>query len=109
MAEWTTENEFDRPSTVQVPSKYRPSTAQVPPKIDDTVNAQVNISKLTDRQRNIYKIIKRSTGNVQINDQINVPNLTTLFQVSEKTIRRDLDVLREMNLIKPKTVIRKNK
>ena len=98
-----------RPSTAQVPPKYRPSTAQVPPKIDDTVNAQVNISKLTDRQRNIYKIIKRSTGNVQINDQINVPNLTTLFQVSEKTIRRDLDVLREMNLIKPKTVIRKNK
>ena len=88
MAEWTTENEFDRPSTVQVPPKYRPSTAQV------------NISKLTDRQRNIYKVIKRSTGNVQINDQINVPNLTTLFQVSEKTIRRDLDVLREMNLIK---------
>ena len=88
MAEWTTENEFDRPSTVQVSSKYRPSTAQV------------NISKLTDRQRNIYKVIKRSTGNVQINDQINVPNLTTLFQVSEKTIRRDLDVLREMNLIK---------
>ena len=75
-------------STVQVPSKYRPSTAQV------------NISKFTDRQRNIYKVIKRSTGNVQINDQINVPNLTTLFQVSEKTIRRDLDVLREMNLIK---------
>ena len=89
MAEWTTENEFDRPSTAQVPSK-----------IDDMVNAQVNISKLTDRQRNIYEVIKRSTGNVQINDQINVPNLTTLFQVSEKTIRRDLDVLREMNLIK---------
>ena len=89
MAEWTSEKEFDRSSTVQVPSK-----------IDDTVNVQVNISKLTDRQRNIYKIIKRSTGNVQINDQINVPNLTTLFQVSEKTIRRDLDVLREMNLIK---------
>ena len=75
-------------STAQVPSKYRPSTAQV------------NISKLTDRQRNIYEVIKRSTGNVQINYQINVPNLTTLFQVSEKTIRRDLDVLREMNLIK---------
>ena len=86
-------------STAQVPSKYRPSTAQVPPKYRPST-AQVNISKLTDRQRNIYKVIKRSTGNVQINDQINVPNLTTLFQVSEKTIRRDLDVLREMNLIK---------
>ena len=81
-------------------------TVQVPSKIDDTVNVQVNISKLTDRQRNIYKVTKRSTGNVQINDQINVPNLTTLFQVSEKTIRRDLDVLREMNLIKPKSVVR---
>jgi len=32
-------------------------TAQVPPKIDDMVNAQVNISKLTDRQRNIYEVI----------------------------------------------------
>ena len=29
MAEWTTEKEFDRPSTAQVPPKYRPSTAQV--------------------------------------------------------------------------------
>ena len=25
MAEWTSENEFDRPSTAQVPPKYRPS------------------------------------------------------------------------------------
>ena len=29
MAEWTTEKEFDSPSTAQVPPKYRPSTAQV--------------------------------------------------------------------------------
>lgn len=37
--------------------------------------------------------------NVQVNDQVNVPNLATLFDVSEKTIRRDLYVLRDMNLI----------
>ena len=29
MAEWTTEKEFDRPSTAQVPPKYCPSTVQV--------------------------------------------------------------------------------
>ena len=58
-AEWTTEKEFDRPSTVQ----------------------------------------KDGTVNVQVNDQVNVPNLATLFGVSEKTIRRDLYVLRDMNLI----------
>ena len=37
--------------------------------------------------------------NVQVNDQVNVHNLATLFGVSEKTIRRDLYVLRDMNLI----------
>lgn len=37
--------------------------------------------------------------NVQVNDQVNVPNLATLFDVSEKTIRRNLYVLRDMNLI----------
>ena len=29
MAEWTSEKEFDRSSTVQVPSNYRPSSVQV--------------------------------------------------------------------------------
>lgn len=38
-------------------------------------------------------------ANVQVNVQVNVPNLATLFDVSEKTIRRDLYVLRDMNLI----------
>lgn len=88
MAEWTTEKEFDRPSTVQE---------------NGMVNAQVNNTELTDRQRRIYEIIKRGTVNVQVNvqvnDQVNVHNLATLFGVSEKTIRRDLYVLRDMNLI----------
>ena len=92
MAEWTTEKEFDRLS---------PATK------DDTINIQVNIAKLTDRQRKIYERIKSGMVNVQVNDQVNVQvndqvnvhNLATLFGVSEKTIRRDLYVLRDMNLI----------
>ena len=91
-AEWTTEKEFDHPSTAQK---------------DGTTNVKVNISKLTDRQHKIYERIKSGTindqVNVQVNDQVNVqvnvPNLATLFGVSEKTIRRDLYVLRDMNLI----------
>ena len=91
-AEWTTEKEFDRPSTVQK---------------EGTANVKVNISKLTDRQHKIYERIKSGTindqVNVQVNDQVNVqvnvPNLATLFGVSEKTIRRDLYVLRDMNFI----------
>ena len=95
-AEWTTEKEFDRPGNVQK---------------NDTVNVQVNFVQLTDRQRKIYEIIKtgtingtiNGTVNVQVNDQVNVqvnvPKLATLFNVSEKTIRRDLYVLRDMNII----------
>ena len=37
--------------------------------------------------------------NVQVNVQVNIPNLAALFNVSEKTIRRDLYVLRDLNLI----------
>lgn len=51
-----------------------------------TINDQANV------QANVQV-------NVQVNDQVNVPNLATLFDVSEKTIRRDLYVLRDMNLI----------
>lgn len=80
MAEWTSKKEFDRPSTALK---------------DDTTNVKVNTTKLTDRQHKIYERIKRGTKN----DQVNIPNLTTLFGVSEKTIRRDLYVLRDMNLI----------
>ena len=79
--------------------------------VNDTVNVQVNdtikISQLTERQRKIYEAIK--TGvinvpnnvqvNVQVSVQVNIPNLAALFNVSEKTIRRDLYVLRDLNLI----------
>ncbi len=77
MAEWTTEKEFDRPST---PQKY------------DTINVQVNNAKLTERQRKIYEAIK--------NDTINANTLSELFGTSVITIKRDLYVLRDMNLIK---------
>ena len=74
-----------------------------PPLKDDTTNVQVKIAKLTDRQRVIFERIQSGTINDQINDQVNdqvnVPNLAILFGVSEKTIRRDLYVLRDMNLI----------
>ena len=93
MAEWTTEKEFDRPSTAQD---------------NDTVNVPVNdtikLSQLTERQRKIYEIIKSGTVNVPTNVPINVPinvsGLATMFNVSEKTIKRDLYVLRDLNFIK---------
>ena len=80
MAEWTTEKEFDRSSTATK---------------DNRKNVKVSDTKLTDRQREIYETIKSGT----INDQVNVPNLATLLGVSEKTMRRNLYVLRDMNLI----------
>ena len=75
--------------------------------INDTVNVQVNdtikISQLTERQRKIYEAIKTGVinvpNNVQVNVQVNILNLAALFNVSEKTIRRDLYVLRDLNLI----------
>lgn len=88
MAEWTTEKEFDYPSTAQK---------------GVTTNVQVSTTKLTDKQRKILETIKNSTTNVQVNvqvnDQVNVQKLATLLGFSEKTIRRDLYVLRDMNLI----------
>lgn len=88
MAEWTTEKEFDHPSTAQK---------------GVTTNVQVSTIKLTDRQRKILEAIKNNTTNVQVNvqvnDQVNVQELATLLGFSEKTIRRDLYVLRDMNLI----------
>ena len=84
-----TEKEFDRPSTAQD---------------NDTVNVPVNdtikLSQLTERQRKIYEIIKSGKVNVPINVPINVSGLATMFNVSEKTIKRDLYVLRDTNLIK---------
>lgn len=84
MAKWTTEKEFDHPSTRQK---------------GVTTNVQVSTIKLTDRQRKILEAIKNNTTNVQVNDQVNVQKLATLLGFSEKTIRRDLYVLRDMNLI----------
>ena len=89
MAEWTTEKEFDRPSTAQD---------------NDTVNVPVNdtikLSQLTERQRKIYEPIKSGMVNVPVNVPINVSGLATMFNVSEKTIKRDLYVLRDLNIIK---------
>jgi len=89
MAEWTSEKEFDRSSTVQVPSKN-----------DDTINHQVNITKLSDRQRRIYETIKNGTINDTINDTINAKVLSEALGTSVITIKRDLYVLRDMNLIR---------
>ena len=69
--------------------------------VNDTVNVQVNdtiiISQLTERQRKIYEAIKTGAinvpNNVQVNVQVNIPNLAALFNVSEKTIRRDLNLI----------------
>ena len=94
-----------------VTDKIEDKNVSVNDTINNTVNVQVNdtikISQLTERQRKIYEAIK--TGvinvpnnvqvNVQVSVQVNIPNLAALFNVSEKTIRRDLYVLRDLNLI----------
>ena len=75
---------------------------------DDTVNVPVNdtvkLPQLTERQKKIYHIIKdgtiNDTANVPINVPINASGLATILNVSEKTIKRDLYVLRDLNLIK---------
>ena len=64
------------------------------------VNNETKMQNLTERQRKIYNVIKSGTLNVQVNVQVNVSNLASNFKVSEKTIRRDLYVLRDMGLIK---------
>ena len=72
--------------------------------VNDTVNVQVNdtikISQLTERQRNIYETIKGGTVNDTINGTINAQTLSEAFGASVITIKRDLYVLRDMNLIK---------
>ena len=90
-----------------VTDKIEDKNVPVNDTINDTVNVQVNdtikISQLTERQRKIYEAIKTGAinvpNNVQVNVQVNIPNLAALFNVSEKTIRRDLYVLRDLNLI----------
>ena len=77
-------------------------TVNVP--VNDTVNVPVNdtikISQLTERQRNIYNIIKSSAINDTINDTINAQTLSDALGASVITIKRDLYVLRDLNLIK---------
>ena len=71
---------------------------------DDTVNVQlidtVKLSQLTERQRKIYDIIKSSAMNDTINDTINAQTLSDVLGASVITIKRDLYVLRDLNLIK---------
>ena len=80
--------------------------AGVTDKIEDKnvpVNDTIILSQLTERQRKIYEAIKTGAinvpNNVQVNVQVNIPNLAAFFNVSEKTISRDLYVLRDLNLI----------
>ena len=69
-------------------------------KEDDTVNDTVNLSQLTERQRKIYEAIKNGMENNTINDTINAQKLSDALSASVITIKRDLYVLRDMNLIR---------
>ena len=80
-AEWTTEMEFDRPST----------------RLNDgTVKVQINSAKLTDRQRKIFETIKYGT----VNGTVNAQNLSIALGISLRTTKRDLYILRDMKLIR---------
>ena len=59
--------------------------------INVKVAEHVNTAHLTDRQRKIYEIIKNGTVNAQ--------NLSAALDISLRTAKRDLYVLRDMNLI----------
>lgn len=84
--------QIKRNLTAQVLPKFRPSSTTK----DDTINVQVNITKLTDRQRKIYKATKNDT----INGTINAQMLSEAIDASIRTIKRELYSLRDMNLIK---------
>ena len=80
--------------------------------VNDTVNVQLNdtvkLSQLTERQRKIYEAIKSGMVNDTINDTINgtingtinAQILSEALGASVITIKRDLYVLRDLNLIK---------
>ena len=76
--------------------------------VNDTINVQLNdtvkLSQLTERQRKIYEAIKsgtvNDTVNDTINDTINAQILSDALGASVITIKRDLYVLRDLNLIK---------
>ena len=57
MAEWTSENEFDRPSAAQVPPKYRPSTAQVEKLISVMSSEYIGVQEIM----NLCGIVRRKT------------------------------------------------
>lgn len=67
---------------------------------NESKNAQLkdptNIVKLTDRQHEIYELIKNGT----INGTINTPMLSEAIGVSTRTIKRELYIIRDMHLIK---------
>ena len=84
--------------------------------INVKVAEHINTAHLTDRQRKIYDIINNGT----VNGTVNAQNLSAALDISLRTAKRDLYVLRDMNLIhyvgsdktghweivKPKSVIR---
>ena len=57
MAEWTTEKEFDRLSTAQVPPKYRPSTAQVEKLVTVMNDDYIDVSEMMK----LCSIVRRKT------------------------------------------------
>ena len=63
---------------------------------NESINAQLkdptNIAKLTDRQHEIYELIKNGTINTQM--------LSEAIGVSTRTIKRELYIIRDMHLIK---------
>ena len=66
---------------------------------DDTVNVQVNLIELTERQRKIYKIVKCGSVNDTVNDTVNAKVLAEVLGTSVITVKRDLYVLRDLNLV----------
>ncbi|MCQ2259117.1 MAG: hypothetical protein MJZ41_14180, partial [Bacteroidaceae bacterium] len=60
----------------------------------------VKLLQLTERQEKIYCIIKEGTTNDTINDTINAQTLSEALGASVTTTKRDLYVLRDLNLIK---------
>ena len=89
MAEWTTEKEFNSPSTAQD---------------NDTVNVHVNdtikLSQLTERQKKIYHIIKNGTINDTVKDTVNARTLSEALGTSIITIKRDIAAMQSAGLIK---------
>ena len=71
--------------------------------VDAKQNVQSNdtlmLSQLTERQYNIYNVIKNGTVNGTVNGMVNAQAISTIIGVSLRTAKRELYVLRDMNLI----------